>query len=183
MSQLVANFLKQHLHTHETDSVDKVLTQMNQAKLIKDFDAYVYKVYFYGYVKKTIRYSSLKHQQRVKEQQEREALSLNIIDEGFHEERINTLPDTTSDLTEHLNQFTSYQTAFDEISPDPVLSKALKSLTDRQKEILYRCVVLGESDTRLAAEKGVTKQGINKLKHTALNKVRSQIVYQCKQVV
>jgi len=156
---------------------------MNQANLVKDFDAYVYKVYFYGYVKKTIRYSSLRLKQRVRSLQENEALSLNIIDEGFHEERINCLADTTSDHTENLNQFTTYQAACNELSPDPMISKALQSLTDRQKEILYRCIVLGESDTRLAAEKGVTKQGINKLKHTALNKVRSQIVYQCKRVV
>ncbi len=104
-------------------------------------------------------------------------MSLNIVDPNFNEERINLIEYSQNDFLDDITEFVVKDSScsYDEISHDKKILKAINTLTDRQKQILYMCVITGESDTLVAKKLGITKQGVNKIKKAALNKLRRKL--------
>lgn len=171
MNQLADNFLKKQ----KLDG--KLKSNMLLGSLQDEFNNYAFKVYLYGYIKKTIVFSAMQIKKKTNQIGKREELSLNIVDPNFNEERVNLIADSQNDFLDHINDLivkgASYN--YNEISHDKKILKAIETLTDRQKEILYRCVIMGESDTLVAKKLDITKQGVNKTKRAALSKLRRGI--------
>jgi len=145
------------------------------ATTVKDLNDYMFKVYLYGYIKKTIIFSAMQIKKKNSQVRKREEAILNVIDPNFNEERLNLIAYDEVDFLEDLCRVEGETPKFDEISKNQGLIKAIDSLTDRQKEIIYRCIIIGESDTLVASKLGITKQGVNKIKRTALKKMRIRL--------
>ncbi|GAB6086063.1 RNA polymerase sigma factor [Alkaliphilus crotonatoxidans] len=183
MSQLVDNFFREKQTDFEACQFYSTPSEKHRQKLTEDFEDYVFKAYFYGYVKKTILYSSVQIRNKSSQLKAREELSLNVVDPDFTEERINLLMDSTGDFTDDIGKLTYNHFTYNEISHDQEIIKAIHALTDRQREVLTKCILLGESDTFVAAKLGITKQGVNKIKNAALNKLKKQLGHRYRRAI
>jgi DNA-directed RNA polymerase specialized sigma24 family protein len=170
MDKLIENFISNQLSNHNLNN-DKFFSELKD-----EFNSYVFKVYLYSYIKKTIIFSAIQIKKQRNKINKRESLSLNVIDPNFNEERINLIAD---DRNDELNEFNIKENNYNynEISYDERIVNAVNLLTDKQKEIIYRCIILGESDTLAAKKIGVSKQAVNKIKLAALNKLRKELLY------
>lgn len=183
MSQLVDNFFREQQTDYEVYHSQGVSIEMDRIKLTEAFEDYVFKAYFYGYVKKSILYSSIQIKHKNNQLKTREELSLNVVDPDFTEERINLLMDATGDFADDIGKPINNNYNYNEISHDQNIIEAISMLTDRQREIIHKCVLLGESDTLVAKKLGITKQGVNKIKSAALNKLKKQLGHRYKRVI
>lgn len=170
MNKVVHNFFKNYyLDSNWND--DKSVNELS-----REFNNYVFTVYFSGYVKKTITFSAIQIRKKDKKINENEELSLNVVSSNFNEEKINLITNNDEEF-EKINEFNikddNYN--YNEISHNIELIKAIKILTDRQKEIVCKCIILGETDTLVAKELGISKQGVNKTKLLALDKLRQNL--------
>ena len=95
--------------------------------------------------------------------------------DGFEEESINTISDAEIDYIEEIFKPDS-TIRFQDIIEDYNLLKAIEALPDRQKEILYKLIVLEKTEKELTNELGVSKQAINKSKNKALEKLRTELM-------
>ena len=62
-----------------------------------------------------------------------------------------------------------------EIFTDKKVLQAIDSLTVRQKQIVHECIIKDKEEVLVAKELGITQQGVNKIKNSALYKLRKQI--------
>ena len=173
MNQLAKSFLNNQTFNN---NLGKDLSLDN---LQDEFNSYAFKVYLNGYIKKTIVFSAMQVKKKYSQIDKKEELSLNIIDPNFNEEKINLITDGSDNFVESISESIIKEDYCDysEILYDKDLIVAINTLTDRQKEILHRCVIVGESDTVVARKLGITKQGVNKVKKSALNKIRKKLSY------
>lgn len=172
MEQLVENFLKERKYHNRSLNTKEVLRDSRQLKSLEDeFYDYIFKVYLCSYIKKTIAFSAMQIKKKHSKMNERENLILNVIDPDFNEERLNFIADRQEDFLEDVYPDSNYK----ELSHDKNIIKAINTLTDKQKEIIYQCIILGERDTLVAKKLGISKQGVNKIKITALKKLRNQL--------
>lgn len=148
---------------------DSFLAVLNQK-----FNDYLFRVNLYSYIKKTIFYAARDLKQRENELREKEGLYLNILDADFGEEKINTIADTPIDFTEEIYK-DQEDIDYREIFTDKEVLEAINTLTDRQKQIIYECIIKDKEEEIVAKELGISKQAINKIKQAALNKLRKQI--------
>lgn len=171
MNKLVDKFLNEQLPNNKLNS-DKSFNELED-----EFNSYVFKVYLYGYVKKTIVFSAMQIKKKNNLIYKNEDLNLNVVDPNFNEERINFIADNQNGELDTVNEFNlkQHRYNYDEISHNEHIVNAINSLTDRQKEIIYRCVILGERDTLVAKKIGISKQGVNKTKLTSINKLRKKL--------
>ncbi|ABW17723.1 sigma-70 RNA polymerase sigma factor region 4 domain-containing protein [Alkaliphilus oremlandii] len=173
MNQLAKGFLNNQTFSNN------LVKDLSLDNLQDEFNGYAFKVYLNGYIKKTIVFGAMQIKKKSSQISKKEELSLNIIDPNFNEERINLITDTVDDFVENIGESLIKEDCCDysELLYDRELILAINTLTDRQKEILHRCVIIGESDTVVAKKLGITKQGVNKAKKSALNKIRKKLSY------
>lgn len=108
-----------------------------------------------------------------------EELILNDNAPDFDEEKLNLIVDG-NDFTEELLNFpninkNNHNYDYGEVFFDKGIIKVINTLTNRQKEVIYMCIVLGETDTFVAKELKITKQAVNKIRLTALKKIKKQL--------
>ena len=144
--------------------------------LLNRFYDYIFKIYFVSYIEKSIRFSSYEIKNKKKKILNNEVYNLNEIDENFNEERINILIDESVDFLENISK----EPNFKNISSNEDLIKALDSITDRQKLVIYMYFVEDKEEKQIAKELNVTKQSVNKVKIAALNRLKEYIKYELK---
>ncbi len=105
---------------------------------------------------------------------EKEGLYLNALDLDFNEERINDIPDESIDFFEEIYE-DKEEVDFKEIITGQEVLKAVNTLTERQKQIIYECIIKEKKDSWVAKELGISKQTVHKIKNNALKKLRKQI--------
>lgn len=173
MYKLADSFINQNM---ENESIfrEGILSGgiVEMKSLNSKFYDYLFKVFACGYVKKTIIYNSMKYKKQRKEEKSREELSLNIIPEGFDEERINAIIDENTYNNELFYETNYCDEVFSQIVENLELLRALNTLTERQKEVIYMCYVLEEKEAALAKKLNVSLQAINKTKNQAIRKLR-----------
>nr|WP_243183542.1 sigma factor-like helix-turn-helix DNA-binding protein [Anaerosolibacter carboniphilus] len=64
---------------------------------------------------------------------------------------------------------------YHEIFTDKKVLEAINTLTDRQRQIIHECIIKDKGEETIAKELGISKQAVNKIKKTALDKLRKQI--------
>lgn len=134
----------------------------------------MFKLKFLSYVNKSMIFYSRKYQKNKFRNDNREILNLNVKNEGFEEERINMIPDKHIDFIEEILK-TEKSIDFKKIIENYELLEALEKLTGRQKEIIYKLIVLNKSEKELMKELRITRQSINKSKNLALNKLKNEL--------
>ncbi len=142
--------------------------------LNKKFNDYLFRISLCSYIKKSIVFASIDLREKESTIREKEGLYLNTLDENFDEEKINTIPDASVNFEEEIYVDKEYLDLC-EIFTDRNILKAIHNLTERQKQIVYECIVKDKKDHLVAKELGISKQSVNKIKNTALNKLRKQI--------
>ncbi len=110
-------------------------------KLEDEFNDYLFRTYLVSYIKKSIKYISYKIKAKRKSLNEKEKMTLNVTDEEFQEERIYTIKDNSIDYVEMITK-PGKTIDFNSIVNDKRILNAIDRLTDKQKEILYKCIIL-----------------------------------------
>ncbi|HEY8361821.1 MAG TPA: sigma factor-like helix-turn-helix DNA-binding protein [Tissierellaceae bacterium] len=142
--------------------------------LQKKFNDYLFRVYFCSYIKKSISFAAAELKQKEKQIEAKEGLYLNVVDPDFKEEKINIVPDTPTDFIEEIYKNRENVDYCDIVTSKRIL-QAIGKLTDRQKEILYECVIRNQNEKIVAKKLGISKQAVNKIKKAALNKLRKEL--------
>jgi len=91
------------------------------------------------------------------------------LPEEYDRPKCPALPDT--DEIHHL-----VENHLEDILSDSRLHRAVTELTEVQRMILYRVIVIGNTERELAAELGVSQQAVSKSKQSALSKLRTASV-------
>ena len=164
MVELVKYFIKEKVSSSE------MLQNKPINRIEAEFRDYVFKIYFFSYIKKTIICSSLQLIKKTKSLQEQELLTLNVIDPEYNEERLNIIRDKEVCYMDELCE--QEDTKLEHVVIDDDIVKAIYTLTDRQKEIIYKSIVIGRSDPEIAKELGISKQAVGKSKNSAIGKLR-----------
>lgn len=171
-----------NIHAREEDAANKDL--YIRAIIFKDdryldalrekFNNYLFRINLYSYIKKSIFFAAMDLKRREQQIREKEGTYLNILDDEFQEEKINMIADDPVDFVEEIYK-DKENIDYREIFTDQKMLQAIDSLTDRQKQIIFECIIKGKEEEMVAKELGVSKQAINKIKKTALDKLRRQI--------
>lgn len=176
MHNLVDNFLNQNIENSLKLKRDAFNGTDVELKILKGkFSDYLFKIFACSYVNKTISYNSMKYKKKKKVKELWEELSLNAMPTDFDEEKINTLIDEESNYNE-LTYETDYNSeAFNLIIENTELLKAISTLTEWQKEVVYMCYVQEQTEAKVAKKYNVSIQAINKTKNQALRKLRQSM--------
>ncbi|MFT9496153.1 sigma factor-like helix-turn-helix DNA-binding protein [Anaerosolibacter sp.] len=148
---------------------DSFLDVLNQK-----FNDYLFRINLYSYIKKTIFYAARELKQKENALREKEGLYLNVLDDDFGEEKINTIADTPMDFVEEICR-DQEDINYHELFTDKEVLEAISTLSARQKQIIHECIIKNKEEEMVAKELGITKQAVNKIKQAALNKLRKQI--------
>ena len=76
--------------------------------------------------------------------------------------------DYVNEIIEKNNQLN-----FNEILSEKKLLKAVNSLTPRQREIIYKCIIDDIKESEVAKQLGISVQAVNKIKNKALTKIKA----------
>ncbi|MBB6218713.1 RNA polymerase sigma factor (sigma-70 family) [Anaerosolibacter carboniphilus] len=142
--------------------------------LNQKFNDYLFRINLYSYIKKSIFFAAMDLKKKDSELREKEGLYLNVLDGDFEEEKINTIADTPMDFTEEIYR-DKEDINYHEIFTDKKVLEAINTLTDRQRQIIHECIIKDKGEETIAKELGISKQAVNKIKKTALDKLRKQI--------
>ncbi|SCZ09181.1 RNA polymerase sigma factor [Alkaliphilus peptidifermentans] len=182
MNRLMVNYLNEE--KTGMDVVNKMGTcNVNKEMRRSGFNDYVFKAYLYSYIKKTIVYSALQIKKKHKLLYDTEELSLNVVDPDFSEERVSYVIDNDDSSKEVIAEEVKGDYNYNEISHKKEIIDAIEALTNRQKEIIYRCIIMDESDTYVARKLGISKQGVNKTKIAALEKLKRSLKDNCRDAI
>ena len=176
MNHLVEHFLQQDKQSNKLYvkyKVDKDLKALE--KLNEKFGKYLFEINFCSYINKSMVLYSQRYRKRQCIQQNQEILNLNIIDQDFKEEKINLIKDNTTDFIECISQPTRRKVDFRNIIEDKRLLKAINVLPERQMEILYRLIVLEQSEKEVMRALCISQQAINKSKNKALCRLKQEM--------
>ncbi|MGH4123484.1 MAG: sigma-70 family RNA polymerase sigma factor [Clostridium sp.] len=149
---------------------EKALEELNMK-----FKVYMFQLRFLSYINKSMIFYSIKYKEKKVKNENREILNLNVKSEGFEEERISRISDEELDFIEEISK-PGEEVDFKKTIENPSLLNALEKLPDRQKEIIYKMMVLNKSQNELIKELGVSRQSINKSKNLALNKLKNELM-------
>jgi DNA-directed RNA polymerase specialized sigma subunit len=144
--------------------------------LINKLTNHVVKIYFYSYILKSLSFRALEIKKYINILNNRESLSLNILEPEFNEEKITTIADKP---VNYLEKICDDDNDFYQIITDENLLEIVCNLTLKQQNILLECVVLGNKEKTVAEKMGVSVQAINKSKKNVLCKIRKQWGRRC----
>lgn len=175
MNSLMQNFLNQNEENQSLYIQFKFYNDKSALyKLEKNFEVYIFKLKFCSYISKSINFYSKNYKQKNLKTDHNEILSLNVKDENFHEEIINMICDKNIDFIEEISK-PEREVDFKKIISDWNLLKAIEKLSQRQKEILYKSIILQKKEKELVKELGISRQAVSKCKHLALSKLRNEL--------
>lgn len=175
MQRLFENFLNENNKNKELYYFATILNDEKALKKLEnEFNDYLFKTYLYSYIIKSIKYTSYKIKAKRKALNDREKLILNVVNEEFLEERIYTIKDNDTDYIESITK-TSELANFTNIADNIEVLNAINRLTDKQKEILYKCIILDLDEKTVAGRLKTSIQSVNKTKNTAIKNIRKAI--------
>ncbi|WP_156099375.1 helix-turn-helix transcriptional regulator [Caloranaerobacter azorensis] len=175
MHRLLREFLREDDENENLYYLGIVLNNNEYRKKLEDeFNDYLFRTHLVSYIKKSIKYTSYKIKTKIKLLNKREKKILNVVDEEFQEERIYTIRDDSIDYIDIITK-PSETVDFSNIIKDQKILKAIDMLTDRQKEILYKCIILGLDDKTVAKSLNISVQSVNKTKNAAIRNIRKLI--------
>jgi len=142
--------------------------------LNRKFKDYLFEIYFCSYIVKSINYKALELKRNKNKIANREALTLNVLEHNFNEERINLIASPTTDLLEEIHQDIENM-ELDELIYNQKIIKTLKELPSKQRLILFKHVIENKEEKLIAKELGVSVQAVNKNKNKALTTIRKKL--------
>ncbi|MBZ9634058.1 sigma-70 family RNA polymerase sigma factor [Clostridium sp. FP1] len=176
MNFIIENFINKD---KENEALFIKFKLYNDEKALEELDmkfkVYMFQLRFLSYVNKSMIFYSIKYKEKKVKNDNREILNLNVKSEGSEEERISRISAEELDFTEEISR-PGEEVDFKKTIESPGLLNALEKLPDRQKEIIYKLMVLNKSQNELINELGISRQSINKSKNLALNKLKNELM-------
>ncbi|KGR86202.1 sigma factor-like helix-turn-helix DNA-binding protein [Lysinibacillus odysseyi] len=145
-------------------------TLANKEKLEAAFTTHTKLILAISYLKKVIYFESRRFDKKRRELENKQPVILNAPTE----ENI-TLLDMIADENAEYHFDLALEVNIEEVITDGLLIKAVRGLSDRQKEILYYRYVLNCNDTMIAEKYNVSQQAITKSHRKALQKLREAL--------
>lgn len=130
--------------------------------------------YFSSYINKSMIFNSWEFKRRKLRISKLEELTLNYNSVDCSYDKIDNIADDKVDFIEEIATKDA-KCSFKEIVTDKALNDAISKLTNRQREILYKCLVEDKEDVRVSEELAITKQAVNKIKKVAIYKIRKKL--------
>lgn len=143
-------------------------------ELEEKFESYYTGIKIISYIKKSITFCASTYWKEQFEQQSKENLTLNSINNNFEEENINLIKGKEVKFVEEVSKPSIDIIDFESFIENKRLLDALKKLPERQKEVIYKLVVLEQSENEVVKELHVSQQSINKSKNKALIKLKME---------
>ena len=145
-------------------------TLFNKEKLDAAFTAYTKELLAISYLKKVIYFESRRFDKKRRELENKQPLILNAPIENNL-----TLLDILADKNSESYFELTVEASLEEAITNSLLIKAVRSLSERQKEILYYRYVLDYSDTMIAKKYNISQQSITKSHRKALQKLKEAL--------
>lgn len=170
-SRIFKEFLKESYHEKLFSQYKREPTPQNQKKLEEAFQKFSRKIIAISYLRKVIHYESRNFDKKIRNEKKKELLILNqpiendlFLIDLFEDEGLNQKMECeiSNDIKDHL------------MNHD--LLKAIKSLTPKQKEVLYLYFVKELKDVEIAKKMKVSQQAVSKLRNKALQKLKEEIL-------
>jgi len=139
------------------------------------FDKHLMGIKLISYIKQMMTYSVIDYQNKKTNIETKEILNLNTKDDNFHQEKIDLIEGDDGEHIDKIIVHSSDKVDFNSLCIDEKILKVIERLSDKQKEILYRTVVLNKSEKELERELNISQQAINKTKNKALEKIRYEL--------
>lgn len=175
MNYLIKNFLNKDKENQSLYVKFKLYNDEDALyELEKKLKLYLFQVKFCSYIGKSMNFYSKHYKEKKLKRDYKEILNLNIRDEDFGEERINLISDEKVDFIEDISQ-PEKEVDFKKIIDNYKLLEALEKLPKRQKEVIYKLIVLKKKEKELTKELGISRQAVSKSRRQALNKLRDEL--------
>ncbi|MCM1991998.1 sigma factor-like helix-turn-helix DNA-binding protein [Oceanirhabdus seepicola] len=122
-----------------------------------------------SYIKQMITYGVIDYYNKKAKLETKEMLSLNTKADDFEQEKIDLIEGNDGEFINKIIIPSSDKVDFNCLCIDEMILKAIDRLSDRQKEIIYRAVVLNQSEKELARELNISPlKGLTKLNNLDL---------------
>lgn len=173
--ELLKKFLAIREHQEVWHKFTRDPSPQYEQLLNKAFRKFIFQVRFLKYISTSIRYAAIDFDKRLNRIRNREQL---ILDQPLEDEERNLLNErwlkTNDQIVEE--SFFAISMNFVESIEDPLIYRALRSLTDRQKLIVTLSFVLKYQDKEIADLLGVSQQSVSKTKKVAIVKIRKYLL-------
>lgn len=173
--ELLKKFLAIREHQEVWHKFTRDPSPQYEQLLNKAFRKFIFQVRFLKYISTSIRYAAIDFDKRLNRIRNREQL---ILDQPLEDEERNLLNErwlkTNDQIVEE--SFFAISMNFVEAIEDPLIYRALRSLTDRQKLIGTLSFVLKYQDKEIADLLGVSQQSVSKTKKVAIEKIRKYLL-------
>lgn len=173
--ELLKKFLAIREHQEVWHKFTRDPSPQYEQLLNKAFRKFIFQVRFLKYISTSIRYAAIDFDKRLNRIRNREQL---ILDQPLEDEERNLLNErwlkTNDQIVEE--SFFAISMNFVEAIEDPLIYRALRSLTDRQKLIVTLSFVLKYQDKEIADLLGVSQQSVSKTKKVAIVKIRKYLL-------
>lgn len=176
MKRLLHSFLRDSKKNQALYNSYAITKQEKTYKeLENEFEKYKLKINFISYIEKVITFTAYKHINKYKKRKDYELLSLNVTEQDFAEEKINTIPDDTVNFLDEIFNETEYIN-FRDMLENYNLLQAIENLTKKQQEIIYYTTIQGKTEKELSMQLNISQQAINKMKNKALTVLKETLL-------
>jgi RNA polymerase sigma factor (sigma-70 family) len=147
-------------------------SEENKNKLVQSFKKHCFKAKVVSYFSKIIPYKAKNFDAKIREHREK---YLPILDKPINNDEdsvniVNNLADESSAITADF-----YSDKLEDYIHDELIVKAVKTLTKRQKQILFLSYVHDLKDVEIAELLNISQQAVTKIRLNSLKKVRKQL--------
>ncbi|EOD01408.1 hypothetical protein [Caldisalinibacter kiritimatiensis] len=175
MHKILKKFLNENRENKELYYKAVIMKNKEALQELEErFNNYIFRIYLFSYISKSIKFTSYKIKIQRKKIKDKEKMTLNIIDEDYQEERINTIEDTSIDFLEPIKN-PNGTIDFNAVVQNKKILKEINKLTNRQKEILYDCIILDLDEKTVANNLKISIQSVNKTKNAAIKNIKRAI--------
>lgn len=138
------------------------------------FNNFLYEIHFLSYINKVIALSYKEIYRKTSTQKDRELYILNKENSETGTELIDSIIDETSYFEEEIQRTSSTKELGDYFNDSSII-KAVNTLTERQKLVIFKQFIEEKSLQQIAKELGVTKQTISKIRKAALTTLEKNL--------
>lgn len=174
MDDLLSKFMKKYkkLNKHVDEFYNE--NEIPIKEINKDFNNFIFKIKFLDYINKTLNFTNKEYKRKLYTMNKNEKLILNECAKENNTDYMYNIEDKSFDLIKEVYNLNE-SIDFKEIVNNLFLLKEIMKLTERQKLILYKCVIEEKTDTAVAEELNVTQQAVSKTKKKILDKLRKTL--------
>ncbi|AMA74441.1 MULTISPECIES: sigma-70 family RNA polymerase sigma factor [Aneurinibacillus] len=171
---ILKNFLKEKKNLLLFIQAVSSSTKESKKKLDKSFKNYYLKIRLVNFMSKLLYYSAIDYDKKIRKHNQRYLLILDKpVQNASQDDEITIVDLIPSNEQPFDGQIIEKNNVLEEIISDPLLSKAIKRLTPKEKLIIELAYVHAMSDRTIAKKLCISHQAVSKTRKRAIAKIRS----------